>query len=296
MYGMLTGRPRLYKFAFMLLAIGVSLVLAKAGLAQKIASPEIERACQTLDKGLADSNPEKRKEAVIALSLIGTSDQGISRLEKALDDKDVNVRVATCASLAALNAPQSIALLERALRDKVPEVSFAAAKALYQMGQPAGKVALLEILGGERRTKSGYLASERRDALRMMKNPGGLLKLMVKQGIGMAPVPGLGVGVSSLEALMSDAGVSGRALAATLLAREKDEATLAALCEALADKDWSVRAAAVHSLALRDRPEVRGDLLPLLEDKKEAVRYRAAAAYLRLAELDTPGNSKGVEE
>jgi hypothetical protein len=194
---MLTGRPRLYKLAFMFLAIGVTLIVAQTCPAQRIASPEIERACQTLDKGLAESNSEKRKEAVIALSLIGTSDQGISRLEKALDDKDVNVRVAACASLAALNDPRSIALLERALRDKVPEVSFAAAKALYQQGQPTGKAALLEILGGERRTRSGYLASERRDALRMMKNPGGLLKLAVKQGVGMAPVPGLGMGISS---------------------------------------------------------------------------------------------------
>jgi HEAT repeat protein len=280
----------------MLLTIGVSLVMAQASSAQRIAPLEMERARQTLDKGLADSNPEKRKEAVIALSLIGTSEQGISRLEKALDDKDVNVRVAACASLAALNGPRSTALLERALRDKVPEVSFAAAKALYQMGQPTGKAALLEILGGERRASSGYLASERRGALRMMKNPGGLLKLMVKQGVGMAPVPGLSVGLASLEALMNDAGVSGRALAATLLARQKDEATLAALRGALSDKDWSVRAAAVHSLALHDRPEVRGDLLPLLEDKKEGVRYRAAAAYLRLAELDASGHSKGVDE
>jgi HEAT repeat protein len=88
--------------------------------------------------------------------------------------------------------------------------------------------------------------------------------------------------------------VTGRALAATILAREKDEATLAALREALSDKDWSVRAAAVHSLALSNQPELRSDLVALLDDKKEAVRYRAAAAYLRLELLSQPGKSGGA--
>jgi HEAT repeat protein len=271
------------KFTCLLLAVGISLLTVQASPAQSVTSPEAEKARQILDKGLAESNPEKRKEAVIALSLMG--DLSFSRLEMALEDKDVNVRLAACASLTALKDNRSIPLLEKALKDKVPEVSFAAAKALYERDQPIGKATLLEILEGEKKTKSGYFAIEKRDAMRMMKNPGGLFKFMAKQGVRMAPVPGLGMGVSSLEALMSDAGVSGRALAATMLAREKDEATFAALCEALSDKDWSVRAAAVHSLALRDRPEVRGDLVPLLEDKKEAVRYRAAAAYLRLESL-----------
>ena len=70
----------------------------------------------------------------------------------------------------------------------------------------------------------------------MMKNPGGLFKVMLKQGIGMAPVPGLGLGVSSMESLLGDSGISGRALAATILAREKDETTLAALRQALAKR------------------------------------------------------------
>jgi len=235
---------------------------------------------------LAEGNPDKRKEAVIALSLEGTTGQVFSRLEAALDDKDVKVRLAACGSLAALNDKQSIPPLEKALQDRVPEVSFAAAKALYELDQPIGKEVLLEVLAGEKKTKSGHLISEKREAMRMMKNPGGLLKFMVKEGVGMAPVPGLGI---AMEALLSDAGVSGRALAATLLAKEKDEATLAALREALSAKDWSVRAAAVNSLALRNQHEVRSDLVPLLDDNREAVKYRAAAAYLRLERLAENG-------
>ena len=40
--------------------------------------------------------------------------------------------------------------------------------------------------------------------------------------------------------------------------------------------------AAVHALALRNDPALLPDLAPLLEDKKEPVRLRAAAGYLRL--------------
>ena len=51
-----------------------------------------------------------------------------------------------------------------------------------------------------------------------------------------------------------------------------------------------MRAAAAHSLALRDSPALKKDLEPLLSDKKEAVRLRAAAGYLRLSAM--PSQSK----
>src|SRR5438034_489649 len=202
-----------------LLVVGMTLMISKFAPGQTITSVDAERARQISDKGLAEGNPEGRKEAVTALSLEGPTDEAFSRLDKALNDKDVNVRLAACGSLTALKDNRSIALLERALKDKVPEVSFAAAKGLYELDQPLGKQVLLEILAGEKKTRSGYFASEKRDALRMMKNPGGLFKFMVKQGVGMAPVPGLGMGVSSLESLLGDSGISGRALAAASLAR-----------------------------------------------------------------------------
>jgi HEAT repeat protein len=70
-----------------------------------------------------------------------------------------------------------------------------------------------------------------------------------------------------------------------LLGNDKDPAVLDALKDALSDKDWSVRAAAVHSLSLRNDPALRKELEPLLQDDKEAVRMRAAAGYLRLSAI-----------
>jgi HEAT repeat protein len=64
-----------------------------------------------------------------------------------------------------------------------------------------------------------------------------------------------------------------------------------ALLDALTDTDASVRAAAVHALALRNDRSVAPKLLPLLDDKKDAVRARAAAGYLRLTGI---GSAKTV--
>ena len=58
-----------------------------------------------------------------------------------------------------------------------------------------------------------------------------------------------------------------------------------ALKDGLLDKDWSVRAAAVHSLSLRDDPALKETLEPLLDDEKEPVRLRAAAGFLRLSAI-----------
>ena len=113
------------------------------------------------------------------------------------------------------------AALHKALNDEVPEVSFAAARSLWALNDPDGKKALLSILSGESKASSGYFAKQKRDALRMMHTPKPMFLFALKTGAGLAPVPGLGEGVSSMEALLSDPSVSGRATAALLLERTK---------------------------------------------------------------------------
>jgi len=86
--------------------------------------------------------------------------------------------------------------------------------------------------------------------------------------------------------LLASSGVSGRAAAALLLGADRDAATIEALRDALSDKDSSVRAAAVHSISLRNDPALKKELEPLLTDGNGAVRLRAAAGYLRLSAIE----------
>ena len=82
--------------------------------------------------------------------------------------------------------------------------------------------------------------------------------------------------------MLSDPNISGRATAALLLSTDHDPKVLLALRQALADKDKSVRAAAVYVMALRNDPTLEDELVPFLGDKADMVQLRAAAGCLRL--------------
>jgi HEAT repeat protein len=256
--------------------------IAQAPVAAPAPSTRDKQCQDILDKALADKNPDTRKQAAIALSLVGSTQPYPSQLESLLDDKDVEVRLAAIASLTDVKDEGTIPALHKALNDDVPEVSFAAARSLFALNDPDGKKALLSIVSGESKADSGYFAKQKRDALRMMHIPKTMFLFAVRTGASVAPVPGLGAGVSSMQALLSDPAVSGRATAVLLLEKDKDDQTLVALKAALQAKEWPVRAAGVHALVLRDDPVFQADIVPLLDDKTEAVKLRVAAGYLRL--------------
>lgn len=269
--------------AFMLAAGAVALADAPYPLAPL---PQEAKASRTLKTALDAKNPETRKQAVVALSLAGAREPYLTWLEKMLDDKDVPVRTATITSLVDLKNPRTITVLQKALHDPTPEVSFAAAKALWTLNDPQGRAALIAILGKDSKTSSGFISSQMRETMRLFHMPHDLFLFAFKNGIGFAPVPGLGAGVSSLQSILSDNGVSGRAAAALMMATDQTPEVLTALLDALTDKDASVRAAAVHSIAMRGETKVIGEIVPLMDDTKEPVRLRASAAYLRLAWLE----------
>lgn len=267
------------------------LMLSTGLVSRSFAAADAESS-DLLRHALEDKNPDTRKEAVIALSLATNREPWVSRIEAMLEDKDIEVRQAVVASLAELNNSRSTAALRKALQDEVPEVSFAAAKALWQRQDAAGKQALLAVLDKESKSSSSFFTTQKRDALRMMHTPRTTFLFALRQGVGFVPVPGFGEGVASMQAILTDPGVSGGAPAALLLGSDKDPATLEALKGALSDKDWSVRAAAVHSVALRNNPALKQELEPLLSDDKQAVRLRAAAGYLRLSAIGSEPKRK----
>jgi len=272
-----------WRGGYLLLALAPALAQGQAG--RPVPSTN-DRCNDLLRQALENKNPDTRKQAVVALSLAATDEPAFGKLEAMLQDQDVQVREAAVISLAEVKTASALAALRKALEDDVPEVSFAAAKALWAMQDPAGEQALLAVLGRQTKTSSNYISKQKRDALRMFHTPRVLFLFAFRQGMGFVPVPGLGQGIGSMQALLTDPGVSGRAMAALLLGKDKGPATLDALKDALLDLDWSVRAAAVHSLALRDDPALKRDLEPMLDDNKAPVRLRAAAGVLRLSAIE----------
>ena len=116
----------------------------------------------------------------------------------------------------------------------------------------------------------------------MLHTPAKLLPFIAFQAAGLAPVPGLGFGLSSAQGILSDPDSSARAASLLLIGNTHDPALTDAVGSALSDKEWSVRAAAVHLVATHPYPEFRQGLVTLLDDKNDSVRLRAAAAYIRL--------------
>ena len=267
----------------------IPVLLFGSGLGQTAESvtSNQDRARSLLEESLKDKNPDTRKHAVQALGLVSAREPYLSELEAMLDDKDLEVKLAAITSLVDLKSGRTVSALRKALDSDVPEVSFAAAKALWTLNEPLGREALISVLAGDTKTSSGFITKQKRDALRMLHTPKPLFLFAIEQGANLAPFPGVGAGVSSLQGILSDPSVSGRAATALLLSTDKDPDILLALQDALADKDWSVRAAAVHAIAMRNDPALESDLVPLLEDKKEAVRVRAAAGYLRLEAIQS---------
>lgn len=274
--------PRVFlQIALCLAIVHAASARASADAAQPVVTT-VERARNILDQGLTARNPDTRKEAVRSLGLIGPHEPYLGRLLVMLKDKDVEVRVAAIASLQDLQDKDTLSALRIALKDPVLEVGFAAVKALWAMNDPVGRDAMLAVLDGERKASSGYFTKEGRSALRMFYTPKAALPYLMGRGIGFAHVAGLGLGVASLEGLLSDPNISGRATAALLLSTDHDPNVLLALRQALADKDESVRAAVVYVMALRNDTALEAELVPFLDDKAEAVQLRAAAGCLRL--------------
>ncbi len=242
----------------------------------------LDKARTHLHEALEDGNPDTRKQAVQALGLIGPRQPYLGQLIDMLKDKDVEVRIAAISSMLDIKSPEVIVPLRKALEDEVPEVSFSAAKALWAMNDPAGRDALLLVFEGESKMNSGYLSRKSRESLRMFRTPKRLMMFVFRKGVGSVGVPGLGRGVSSLEGMLIDGELTGRAGTALLLSSDNDPRVIAALREGLNDKTWTVRAASAHAIAIQNNTALQNDLIPLLDDKKEAVRVRASAAYLRL--------------
>lgn len=237
-------------------------------------------AWQILDHGVHDTNPIKRKQAVLAMSLLRPQPRPVALIEEALADKDAGVREAACATLGVIQSRASIPKLKMALDDAVPEVIFAAAKALYNMNDPAGRVVITAVLLGDQADASGFVAGSIRSMRLKLHDPKALMMMGIKEGAGFAGPFGMGVPLA--EGVLKDNQASGKTVAALLLATDRSPETLEILKTALTDKNWTVRVAAARAVGTRDATVLYDSVAMLLDDKRDDVEFTAAAALIRL--------------
>lgn len=260
----------------------VMLLTATLGLGQATPPDTLQRCRKMLSDAAQDKNPDVRKDVAEALGMVGVKDGALESLGPMLDDRDVLVRTAVVASLGDFKDARTLPLLKKALDDPVPEVDFAAAKVLYELHDPDGVQYFLAVVNKESKASSSFIEKEKRTALRLLHTPTQLFTTIAIGAAGFIPVPGLGYGFSSARGILSAPDSSARAASLLLIGNSSDPTLADTVGSALTDSEWSVRAAGAHVVAMHPFPQFREKLVPLLDDKKDAVRVRAAAAYIRL--------------
>lgn len=251
------------------------------------AQEPIDHAWQILDRGLHEKNPARRAQDVTAMGTMRPQPKSVALVESAFADLDYSVRQAACLSLGQMKSRASIPKLKEALNDKAPEVVFAAARALYDMGDPTGRQVLVAVLLGDQADSSSFFASSIHDMKAQMHDTKGLVLLGFKEGAGAFLGPA-SFGLPVAEGLLKDSNASGKTVAASLLANDKNPESLKAIEQALGDKNWTVRAVAARTLARADCINAFDAITRLLDDKREEVQYSAAAAVIRLKQPAVP--------
>jgi HEAT repeat protein len=242
-----------------------------------------EQAWQLLHRACTGEKTSARATAVGVLGLLPENTQAREMAEKALADEKPEVRSSAAAALGAMHAKAAIGKLREAANDQDPSVALAAAHALIELNDDSGYEVYYEVLTGERKGQKGLIASQ----TAVLKDPKKMAELGIQEGLGFVPFAGMGW--QAFKVIRKGDPSPVRAAAAKVLAKDPDPATTKALADAAGDKNWVVRAAALEALARRGDPSVLDTVEPYMSDDKDAVKYTAAAAVLRLSAMKPPG-------
>lgn len=223
-----------------------------------------------------------RSDAISALTILPRDRKAISIVSHGLEDKEETIRVLAATSLGDMKARSAIPALKAALEDKSPQVSFAAAQALWKMGDRSGREIFYDVLVGERKVKPGPIKEKINQARMDMHNPKALALIGVNEASGAFLGP-FSMGVSMVEEYAKNSGTSVQALCAQLLSTDDTRDTVEQLGLALADDNWTVRAAAARSLAKLNVRAALPKLKDMMQnDKSQPARLAAAAAVIDL--------------
>jgi|SRR5579859_3918513 len=230
----------------------------------------------------------ERTDGIRALGLVPGNKRARELAENALNDPNANVRAAAATALGQMHAKESIPKLQKALSDKKIPVVMAAAHSLRELkDDKAAYEIYYDLLTGERKSSDGLIAAQ----VNTLKDPKELAKIGFSEGIGY--IPFAGIGWDAYRTLHKKDPNPVRAVAASYLAHDPDPASAKALVKATNDKDWIVRAAALEAIAERGDAKLLPKVQEKFVDRNAKVRYTAAAAVIRLSEIE---QSKEVKE
>jgi HEAT repeat protein len=238
-----------------------------------------KQAWNILVEGAHSSNMDKRANAIQALGLDSGDPAAVQLAEDALGDKEAYVRAAAAKALGALDSAQSIPKLQSLVTDKDISVALAVGHALVQLKSNSGYDVYYSLVVGVRKGRTSPITEE----MNQMKTPSRAVRFAFDQGIGFLPYGGYGM--EALHAWKKRSTAPTRVAAARELAGDPDPRSGQALAKAVSDKDWSVRAAAIEAIAKRGDTTLLVDIVPAMSDKKDVVRYSAAAGVLRLGRI-----------
>jgi HEAT repeat protein len=238
-----------------------------------------EQAWRLLESACTSDKTTNRATAVLVLGLIPNNKRSADLAEKALTDSKAEVRSAAAAALGEMRSRASIPRLRAAFDDPDPMVVLAAAHALDLMHDNSAYEVYYEVLNGERKAGKGLISSQ----ASLLHDPKKMAALGFEEGIGFVPFAGIGWG--AIKVITKDDASPVRAAAAKVLARDPDPATTEALIDATGDKSWIVQTAALEALAKRGDRSALKTVEKYMSDEKDAVKYTAAAAVLRLGAI-----------
>jgi hypothetical protein len=262
-----------FRLAFILAMLAVTIVPCSWAVSGE------KRAWAMFEAAAKSDSTAGREVGIRALGLLRGNARARELAEGALEDPKPEVRIAAAAALEEMHAVESIPKLQKVLSDEKISVVMAAAHALHSMKDDASAYAVyFDVLTGGQRP--GGLVQQQLDTLR---NPKELAMIGLQTGIGYVPFAGIGWDAWRYTHKKNPHPV--KAIAASFLAHDPDPATGVALAEAIKDKDWIVRAAAIEALAQRGDPAFEGKIEYSFFDANAHVRYTAAAAVIRLSEI-----------
>ena len=248
-----------------------------------------EKAWKLLDEGAHQPKAKGRVTAVRVLGLLRNNDRATQLAQEALQDAKPEVRAAAATALGKMHAASSVTRLKKALSDKEFSVVLAAANALNELKDPACYEVYYAILTGQRKSSEDFFQQE----TEMFHDPKELAKMGFEQGVGYVPYAGMGW--DAVRTIMKDRsdGSPVKAAAASNLVSDPDPRTAAALVSATHNRNWVVRVAALEAISERGDPTATGKIEPLLNNAKLEVKYTAAAAIVRLGVAPESGKMPG---